>query len=151
MKRIGVCLMLLALLGAESANAQTVYKSIGPNGTVVYSDHPPSDGKIEKTFEFAPLPSSPVPDSPQYSKSTVKLPVAGSGVVLFSATWCGYCRQAKAYLARRGISYRNIDVDSPDGNAMFSSAGRGGIPLLVAGSRNVRGFSTDGYDAFFRH
>src|SRR5215813_3813688 len=54
-------LTLAALLAATTAPAQTVYKSVGPDGSVVYSDKPPADGKIDKVIEFPDLPSSPVP------------------------------------------------------------------------------------------
>jgi glutaredoxin len=50
-----------ALLAATAAGAQTIYKSINPDGSVVYSDKRPADGKIDKVIEFANLPSSPVP------------------------------------------------------------------------------------------
>ncbi|HEX7916932.1 DUF4124 domain-containing protein, partial [Rudaea sp.] len=51
---------LLSLLHG-AAQAQTVYKSTGPGGTVVYSDRPPVNGKIEQTINFENLPSSPLP------------------------------------------------------------------------------------------
>lgn len=53
--------MLGALLVATAAGAQTVYKSKNPDGSVVYSDSPPADGKIDKIIEFPDLPSSVVP------------------------------------------------------------------------------------------
>ncbi|MBS1189755.1 MAG: Glutaredoxin [Rhodocyclaceae bacterium] len=34
---------------------------------------------------------------------------------LYSASWCGYCRKAKAYLGERGIPYQEIDIDTPEG------------------------------------
>ncbi len=151
MKRFGMFLFASLFFLVGAVDAQTVYKSIAPNGSVVYSDHPPADGKIEKTFEFAPLPSSPVPDAPVSAVAAKAIAPTGGGVVLFSATWCGYCRQAKAYLAHHGIGYRNIDIDSPDGKATFAATGRGGIPLLVSGSKRIRGFSAVGYDGFFRN
>jgi len=49
-----------AILGLGAVHAQTKYKTIGPGGNTVYRDHPPVEGKVEKTLHFVEWPSSPV-------------------------------------------------------------------------------------------
>ena len=72
------------------------------------------------------------------------------GVVLYSASWCGFCKRAKAYLAANGISYQEFDVETKDGMAAFAQAGGGkGVPLLIADGQRVQGFTPAAYDAFF--
>lgn len=157
METIARALMLAALLTATVAGAQTVYKSTNPDGSVVYSDKAPAGGKVDKVITFADLPSSPLqplavqPLSPQPSPRKTRLapPPRSVNVTLYSAAWCGYCKRAKSYLVAHAIPYENIDVDTPDGRDAFERAGKGGIPLLVAGKRRVRGFKQEGYDAFF--
>jgi glutaredoxin len=159
MKRImlvGV-VVTVALFGVAPSFAQTIYKSIGPNGTTVYSDHPPKDGKITKTITFADLPSSSLPaTAPTEAAASVtaaaerSTPYASTGTILYTTQWCGYCKRARAYLAQKRIAYRDIDVETPSGRSAFAQAGGGhGVPLLIAGSRRIRGFSANGYDAFF--
>lgn len=151
----GVLFAAALALGANGLCAQTIYKSTGPDGNIVYSDHPPADGKFEKTFHFVELPSSPVPDLPPQAKDSASQkapparPAISGGVLMYSATWCGYCKRAKAYLAKKSIAYTNIDIDTADGRAAFAQTGNGGVPLLFAGSRRIRGFTLEGYDAFF--
>jgi glutaredoxin len=59
MENVVRALMLAAtLLAATAAGAQTVYKSTNPDGSIVYSDKPPADGKIDKVIVFPDLPSS---------------------------------------------------------------------------------------------
>ncbi len=153
-----VSLSCLAVLAAAPSVAQTLYKSIGPDGRVVYSDRPPTDGKVQKTMTFENLPSSTLPATTtayleQQLQTLRKSSVTSaptSGVVLYSADWCGYCKKAKAYLAGKGIGYREIDIDTPDGMESFAQAGGGkGVPLLVADGQRVQGFSPSAYDALF--
>ena len=152
-------MLAAALLAATAATAATVYKSTAPDGSTVYSDHPPANGKIDKVISFDDLPSSPVPPRAQAKPSGFSTPVAhpaaataaqNAKVVLYVASWCPYCRRAKAWLAQRRIAYEEIDIESEVGSIEFEVEARGGgIPYLVRGSRHIRGFKEEGYDAFF--
>jgi glutaredoxin len=150
-------LFLGALLISSGASAGTLYKSVDSDGKVTFSDRPPTTGKVVKTF--AELPSTPIPESvlrarQELQKSPqVQQPAPQpqrTGVHLYSAQWCGYCRQAKAYLAEKNIPYQDHDIDTSSGNVAFTQAGGGGgIPLIVWQGQKVRGFSREGYDALF--
>lgn len=72
-----------------------------------------------------------------------------AGVVLFTASWCSYCRQARAYLGRTGIKYEDVDIESPAGKVRFAAAGGGGVPLLVSKGEQLRGYTELAYDFFF--
>ena len=154
--RLAVVLLWSALSSAPPM-AQTMYKSVGPDGRIVYSDRPPVEGRLEKTINFEHLPSSPLPGATssylEQLRKTVTAPSANTvskGVVLYSASWCGFCKKAKAYLAGNGISYQEFDVDTKDGMAAFAQAGGGkGVPLLVADGQRIQGFTPAAYDAFF--
>ncbi len=154
-QRSAAILICIALDLTPNADAQTVYKSVGPDGKVVYSDSPPVDGKNARKLKFDNLPASPLPAparaSVEQQKRSMSTAVpATTAVVLYSASWCGYCKAAKAWLGSRGIAYREIDIDTDSGRAYFAQAGGGnGIPLLVAGGQRVQGFSQAAYEALF--
>ena len=91
---------------------------------------------------------SPAPVEAQRAAASVVTPSQNRSV-LFAASWCGYCRQARAYLARSKIQYEEVDVDTPSGKAAFAQYGKGAIPLLVSKGETLRGFSELAYDYFF--
>ena len=160
MKTVPWFLVLLSAAGAvcPALAQQSLYKSVGPDGKVVYSDRPPADGKIEKTLKFDDLPASALPASAssyveqlrRLRASTPATTVPAGSNVLYSAVWCGYCKLAKAWLGSKNIAYQLIDIDTKEGMASFAQAGGGkGVPLLLAGSQRVQGFSASAYDAVF--
>lgn len=152
-------LLLCALLCGPAAVAQQLYKSTTPDGRVIYGDKPPTEGRLDKTTKLIEQPSSSLEArSSSYVELLQRLRKAAAApptanpdeTVLFVAQWCGYCRQAKAFLGSRGVAYREVDIDTPQGLAAFAGAGGGkGVPLLVRGARRIQGFSVASYEATF--
>lgn len=128
------CLTLLLIATHPFAGAQTLYKTVGADGKVVYSDRPPAEGKVQ-ALQQEQLPISIVPGmppAPAGKAAPKKVAVPHGQAVLYMAQWCGYCRLARAYLAKNQIGYREIDIDTPDGKAAFAEIGGRGVPVLLA-------------------
>jgi glutaredoxin len=163
MKKITLFAAFALLLTLTITADATVYKTIGPDGKVIYTDQPPADLKTAATLNIAEQPSSPLPASvlkyqEQLAKSADKrlretAPVRANlnaTPTLFSAVWCGYCRKAKGYLASRKIAFQEIDIDTESGaRAYFEAGGRSGVPMLIVNGRITRGFSESTYDQVF--
>ena len=155
--RSRVLLLASALAASASPLAQTVYKSIAPDGKVVYSDRAPATGRLEKTLKFelasSALPASAASYMEQFRKAhpggAPQAANGGRGVTLYSATWCGYCKQAKAWLAGHGVAYRDVDIDAPGGMSALAQASGGGtgVPVLVVDGKTMNGFSAGAYGA----
>ena len=76
---------------------------------------------------------------------------SNSGVILYSATWCGYCTKARAHLDREGVHYEIRDVDiKAVSNELREKTGRGGVPVLDFGGEILRGYSSGQYDRAIR-
>ena len=153
MKLSSILFMAALACGCAAAQAVQLYKSVGPDGRVVYSDRPSAAAKSEQTLTITDLPSSqarPYVAPPAAAAAAPPLAPANGQVQLYMADWCGYCRKAKAYLQGRRIAYQEIDIETPQGHQAFAQTGSGrGIPLLVTPRRQVRGFSADTYDSLF--
>ena len=149
-------LFLAAILSLNTAaSAQALYKSVDASGKVVYNDKPPAAGTAEKTLKLENLPvsvvpgASPLPTPGRASTTAAATAPPPGDVVLYMATWCGYCKAAKAYLGNKGIAYRELDIDTPSGKAAFAQLGARGVPVLLTNGQRISGFTTQSYDAVF--
>lgn len=62
-------------------------------------------------------------------------------VVVYTTSWCGYCRRAKALLDTRGIDYREIDVEAEPGrrDEMLRRSGRRTVPQILIDGAPIGG------------
>jgi glutaredoxin len=152
----GSLALSVALASVPALGADTVYKVVDPDGTVRYSDQPPAMGRLTDTLEFRHLPSSPLPESVLAFRAEIEKRISARAaghrqpqrgeIRLFTARWCPHCKRAKADLARRGVTYSEYDIDTPDGMAAFILASGRAVPLLVTSSARVLGYSESSYE-----
>jgi glutaredoxin len=72
-----------------------------------------------------------------------------AGLTMYATSWCGYCRRARAYLAEKGIAYREVDIEASEANRReFKAYGGSGVPLFVAGEARLRGFNPSSMEQF---
>jgi glutaredoxin-like YruB-family protein len=73
---------------------------------------------------------------------------AAHKVVMYTTSQCPACRAAKEYLAKKGVPYQEIDVESSrEGAEEFRKLGGRGVPLIVIGNKRMEGFSQQTLDA----
>ena len=66
----------------------------------------------------------------------------GTRITMYTADPCGFCRQAKALLAARGLDYEEINLaKDPSGRAALAErTGQMTFPQIVVGERSIGGF-----------
>ena len=60
-------------------------------------------------------------------------PPAGA-VLMFSTTWCGYCKNLMSQLDRAGVPYTEVNIEEVEGTAELVAEVNGGnqtVPTLV--------------------
>jgi glutaredoxin len=91
--------------------------------------------------------------SPNANRISEAIPVVETEAsylpVMYTATWCGQFRQAKAYLNSKHIAYREVDVDTSAGQVGFRNTGERGVPVLIRDGEHFVGFSVDYYESIF--
>jgi glutaredoxin len=136
MKNISTLVAVGLLLFAAGAQAQ-LYKSVGPDGKITYSDAPPPPGA--KQVETKAIASSEV--------STADMPyelaeaVRANPVTLYTSKNCIPCEEGRAMLSERGIPFKEKTVSSnEDIEHLRKLAGDKNVPLLLVGRRKESGF-----------
>jgi glutaredoxin len=129
-------LLPIALLACVTLAQAELYKSVGPDGRVTYSDTPTAKAQPVDTRK-----------APAASVSGTALPyelalvVKAHPVTLYTSDKCPPCFSARNLLARRGVPYVEKTVSSNEDIAALAAAGgEGGLPLLTVGAAREQGF-----------
>jgi glutaredoxin 3 len=66
----------------------------------------------------------------------------GNRVIVYTTEPCGFCRQAKALLTSRGVTYDEVNLaKSPKGRAdLVNRTGQMTFPQVLVGERAIGGF-----------
>ena len=128
------------LLGGAAAGALAQYKIVGPDGTVTYTDKPPTaaDIKIPANGGNAAPAAGGLPYETR--QAMTKFPVT-----LYSTKDCPVCDDARRALRQRGIPFSEYTVvTSDDFTAYKSRFNSSNFPTVVIGSKSMNGyFPTD--------
>lgn len=138
---IAILLGCAALLGsAVGVQAQTIYRIVGADGKVTFSDKPPvtaDQGKVATTGvgAAAATPSTGLPF--ELRQIAAKYPV-----VLYTSTKCTPCDAGRAFLSGRGIPFTERTVTTPEDHGYLQRlTGDTSLPYLTIGSQRIRGLS----------
>ncbi|MDP1654201.1 MAG: glutaredoxin family protein [Rhodocyclaceae bacterium] len=139
---------LVLALTSQVAVAQP-YKWIDAQGRTHYGDRPPAEAKARpvaaaiNTYSGTPVLNAsgkPAPSALQRE-----------ALVIYTTPSCGYCQSAKAHMSQRGIPYTERDVTiSESYEREFRQKGGRGVPLIVAGSRTLNGYSHESLEALLK-
>jgi glutaredoxin len=136
-----------AVLCAGLASAQ-VYRIVGPDGKVTFSDRPPVDAKATpaRTVPLAGGNGTPVASLPlEVRQAAGRYPVT-----LYTSANCGPCDSARSYLRQRGVPYTEYTVSTRDDlEALQRLSGSGTVPFMTLGAQHVPGFSQAEWSQYF--
>ncbi|XAH21315.1 glutaredoxin family protein [Xylophilus sp. GW821-FHT01B05] len=134
-----LALLLLCALGA-SAQAQQVFRIVGPDGKVSFSDRPeaPAQARV-----------APVNTRNSGAPNTANLPYELKQAAdrypatLYSADNCEPCNSARALLKARGVPFTEKTITtSEDSDALQRLSGDTSLPFATVGAQQLKGFSS---------
>lgn len=133
-----------ALFGALPAHA--LYKVVGPDGKVTYTDRPDvsTDRKVQPVNTRGGGAANDVSLPYEVRQAALRYPV-----VLYVAPDCQPCEEARQFLRGRGIPASEKLVSTPeDGQALQRLTGGNTLPVLTVGAQIVRGWQRDQWASY---
>ncbi|MES2633825.1 MAG: glutaredoxin family protein [Pseudomonadota bacterium] len=146
---------LVGLLGASAllasdANAQQIYRIVGPDGRVTFSDQAPAQSNAKPGAAGAPAAAQTATTATTASAGGAPSPlpfelrqvVSRYPVVLYTGVNCAPCASGRAMLASRGIPFTERTVTTPDDiEAYRRLGGANTLPFLTIGGQQIKGYS----------
>jgi glutaredoxin len=127
---------------ATAANAQQVYRIVGPDGKVSFSDKPPpvtSNAKITSSAGRAGASSGAASSALPYELKQI---VNKYPVTLYTSENCGPCASARSLLATRGVPFTEKSIVTPeDIKALQRLSSDTSLPFATIGGQQLNGFS----------
>ncbi|HQK99241.1 MAG TPA: glutaredoxin family protein [Smithellaceae bacterium] len=153
-------LVVLALFGLLllTATAQAgFYQWEDEDGGVHITDYPPpaqADKKIKVHRFESSAPTVAEPPPAGLTEAAARQPdrLQKPEVVLYTTSWCPYCKKAKDFFRARGIAYTEYDIErdrSAAEDLRRLSAARS-IPFAVVNGERISGYAPEAYEDALR-
>lgn len=135
--------LLAALLLSSAVQAQTVYRIVGADGRVTFSDKPPvstdkAQDKVtatDRSGRALDVSGNSLPF--ELRQVTTKYPVT-----IYTRPDCAPCATGRSVLVSRGVPFSERTVTTnEDAEALARISGEQALPFLTVGGQKIKGFS----------
>jgi glutaredoxin len=141
--------LVAAGLLAAALPASALFKVIAPDGSITYTDQPPTDPTsrvVAANPRGLPLPAA---DTAPALPADLKGVAARYPVTLYTSPDCAPCVSARLLLNRRGIPYAERSVSTPEDVDAFSrTVGSRMLPSLMVGKQALVGLSESDWQSY---
>jgi glutaredoxin len=137
-----------SLVFSSQVGAQQVYRIVGPDGRVSFSDKPPppSDNAKVSTGRAGSFTETGSGTTLPFELRTV---VQRYPVTLYTSKDCPPCDAGRNLLRSRGVPFTERTIESTeDAEAFRRLAGDGSLPMATVGSQQMKGFSDAEWSQF---
>jgi len=147
-----IYLLAFALLLPVSAGSGELYKWVDDKGNTHYGDKPPKKAELEKITgvisSFTSVNVEPFKYNPALVTSGAKS--KSKSVIMYSTSWCGYCKKARKHFERNNIPYQDYDIEKSKKAAQdYKRLNGRGVPVILIGKRRMNGFSAGTFDNIY--
>jgi glutaredoxin len=126
-------------LFSPAVSAQGVYRIVGPDGKVTYSDQPPPANANARPVGAA---SGAAGSNSSALPAELRQAAGRYPVTLYAGADCAPCDSGRSFLSARGIPFAEKTVNSSDDIAAFKRlSGATSLPMLSVGGQYLKGYS----------
>jgi glutaredoxin len=135
---------ILILLFNTPAIAE-IYRWVDDNGKVNFSDQLPADVTATQLEIHIDAYTSALVDDADTNNA------GSSRVIIYSASWCSVCKQARAWFEQENISFTEYDIEhSEKGRQDFKKLNGRGVPVILVGRKKLIGFSPASFEKIYQ-
>jgi len=150
-----VLVMLFICSGLAQAD---FYQWEDNDGNVHITDYPPPSKsakniKVHETESSSDLSAPAAPEKAPSQRRAIQpqndaKPGQDNEVILYTTSWCPWCRKAKEFFASRNIRFTEYDIeknrDAAERRKTFPGSG---VPLAIVNGHVISGYSPPEYEA----
>lgn len=137
-----LCFCFLTMLAQTSGQAQALYRTVGPDGRITFTDKPPASA-TKPTLLSAGGRQSDAGAANAALPYALRQVVNRYPVTLFTSKDCAPCDEGRNLLRKRGIPYSEKTINTnEDAESLKRLADTTSLPLLTIGSQQIKGYST---------
>ena len=149
--RTALCLLILV---ASTQGYAQLYKWTDEQGKVHYGDKPPQGARLQaitgKVSSYRSVSVEPFKYTPPSQTEAGHDGVSAGSVVMYSTSWCGYCKKAAAHFHRNKIPFTEHDIEKSEQAALEYRKLKGrGVPVILIGKRRMNGFNAKVFDQIY--
>ena len=142
-------LALSALLASPAGFAQ-LYKWVDDQGKVHYGDRPPEGAALKQIRGNVSSFTSVTVESFELDEKLLTTRTQAKSVVMYSTSWCGYCKQAARHFRKHRIPFSEYDIEkSQKGARNYKKLNGRGVPIILVGKRRMNGFDATTFDQLY--
>ena len=129
----------LGAVAWQTASAQ-IYKWKDADGKTHFGERVPANEKGNKVK--APASSVAKPTSVNAGKPEI---------TIYTTSWCGYCKKAKAYFSANKMPYKEYDIEKDRfAKRQYDRIDGVGVPVILVGDQRINGFSEDRFERIYK-
>ena len=130
-----------------------IYKTIDEKGRIVFTDKPTQEAQ-EVDVDTSINNADGLSDT-AYSRADEiqsNKPAKQKSVVMYSTSWCGYCAKARKHMQRKGIRFKEYDIEkSASAKNKYKKLGGGGVPFFEIGGQTMGGYNPSKLEAMVKY
>ncbi len=149
-----IIICFTALFLATWAHAE-IFKWVDAQGNIHYSDKKPDNQSSEEIKIKSHTPDLSYQNISENDhsvdfKEMNKPYKKKQKITMYSASWCGYCKKARAYFQDNKIRYAEYDIEKNlKAKQRHEQLGGTGVPLQVANRKHMQGFSKPRFERWY--
>ena len=150
MKKVAFnAVFITAILAFSSQiSAQQLYRIVGPDGRITFSDQPPPPSANAKVTTGRGGSFSETAGNPALP-SELRTVVQRFPVTIYTGKDCGPCESGRNLLRSRGVPFTERTIESPeDADSLKRLSGDTSMPFATIGGQQLKGFSDTEWTSF---